>query len=125
MARQLHSYAVMQIPLEIKFRGMSPSPSVEASIHRWVARLEHKFDRIQRCSVMVALPHHHQRHGNHFHIHIELTVPGHHIEVSRDPEHEPGHEDVYVALADAFHAARRQLQDHANIQRGDVKNHVA
>ncbi|MDB4958414.1 MAG: HPF/RaiA family ribosome-associated protein [Myxococcales bacterium] len=104
---------------------MSSSSSVEASIRRWVARLEHNYDRIQRCSVIVEHPHNHHRHGNAFHIRIDLTVPGREIAVSRDPERDPGHEDVYVALADAFRAARRQLQDHARIQRGDTKSHVA
>jgi hypothetical protein len=44
-------------------------------------------------------------------------VPGREIAVSRDPERDPGHENIYVAIADAFRAARRQLQDHVHIQR--------
>jgi ribosome-associated translation inhibitor RaiA len=98
---------------------------MEASIKSWVARLEHSYDRIQRCSVHVEVPHQHQRHGNLFHVRIALTVPGREIAVSREPELDPGHEDVYIAIADAFRAARRQLQDHARIRRGDIKSHVA
>ncbi|MDX1488117.1 MAG: cold shock domain-containing protein, partial [Acidiferrobacterales bacterium] len=33
------------------------------------------------------------------------------------------HEDVYVALRDAFAAARRQLGDYARRRRGDTKVH--
>lgn len=33
------------------------------------------------------------------------------------------HEDIYVAIRDAFDAARRKLQDYARRQRGDVKIH--
>ena len=112
----------MQSPLEITFRGMSPSSSVEGAIQRWVGRLEHDYDRLQRCSVVVEMPHQQHRHGNQFHVHIDLSVPGREIAVSRDPAN-AAHEDVYVALSDAFRAARRQLQDHARIRRGDVKNH--
>jgi len=111
----------MQTPLEITFRGMSTSPSVEATIQRWVERLDRSFPRLQRCAVVVEMPHQHGQQGNRFQIGIELTVPGRTIAVSR----ELGHEDVYVALAEAFRAARRQLQDHARILRGDIKLHVA
>lgn len=111
----------MQKPLEITFRGMSTSPSVEISIQRWVARLERSYPRLQHCTVVVEIPHQHGQQGNRFQIGIELTVPGRTIAVSR----ELGDEDVYVAIADAFRAARRQLQDHARILRGDIKMHVA
>jgi ribosome-associated translation inhibitor RaiA len=33
------------------------------------------------------------------------------------------HEDVYVALRDAFDAAGRQLEDSIRRMRGDVKHH--
>jgi cold shock CspA family protein len=35
------------------------------------------------------------------------------------------HEDVYVAILDAFNAAGRQLEDHIRRLRGDVKAHSA
>ena len=103
---------------------MDPSPTVETSIHEWAERLEHTFARIERCAVVVEMPHRHQRQGNTFHVRIELTVPNHVITASRDPGLDHTHEDVYVAIADAFRAARRQLQNHAHILRGDVKLHA-
>jgi ribosome-associated translation inhibitor RaiA len=33
------------------------------------------------------------------------------------------HEDIYVAVRDAFQAITRQLEDHARRLRGDVKTH--
>jgi ribosome-associated translation inhibitor RaiA len=35
------------------------------------------------------------------------------------------HEDVYVAIRDAFDAMSRQLEDFARKQRGEVKTHTA
>ena len=110
----------MQTPLDLTFRDMTPNPAVEDAIHRWTARLEHLFGRIQRCAVVVEQPHHHHRRGNRFHVHVDLLVPGHEIAV-RGAEHE----SVYVAVADAFRATRRQLHEHARIRRGDVKHHAA
>jgi ribosome-associated translation inhibitor RaiA len=43
-----------------------------------------------------------------FDVHIDMTVPGSEIVVNR-----VANEDVYVAVRDAFDAAKRQLEDHA------------
>lgn len=114
----------MQLPVDITFRGMDPSPSVESAIKRWAERLDHASGKIQRCAVVVDVPHRSQRQGQTFQVRVELTVPDHTIAVSRDPGIDHTHEDVYVAIADAFRAARRQLQAHAEIQRGEVKLHA-
>jgi ribosome-associated translation inhibitor RaiA len=105
----------MQTPLEITFRGMSSSPALETQIHHWVSRLERSCDNVQHCAVVVEMPHQHSEQGNRFVVRIEVTVPGLEIAVSQ----EPGHADAKVAVAEAFRAARRQLQDHAQIRRGD------
>jgi ribosome-associated translation inhibitor RaiA len=106
----------MTSPLELTFHGMTPSAAVEASAERWLSRLQLTYDHIQRCSVVIDLPHKHQRQGRQFQVTIELAVPGREIAVTHAPG--SGHDDVYVALSDAFRAARRQLQDHAQIRRG-------
>jgi len=53
-------------------------------------------------------------------VRIDLTVPGDELVVDRQVD-----EDLYVAIRDAFHAARRRLEDHAHRQRGAVKVHEA
>ncbi|MBS1118216.1 MAG: cold-shock protein DNA-binding protein [Deltaproteobacteria bacterium] len=114
----------MQAPVVVTFRSMDRSPAVEQWIESSVEQLVQSFRAIERCSVVIEIPHRHQRQGQTFHVRIELTVPDRVITVSRDPGLDQAHEDVYVALADAFRAARRQLQDHAHIRRGDVKLHA-
>lgn len=110
----------MQAPLEITFRGIDPSPSVEAIATAWGARLDHLCDRIQRCHVWIDLPHRHHRHGAAFQVKIDLTIPGAEIVVTQ-----AGDDDVYAVLDDAFVAVRRQLHDRLRIRRGDVKHHAA
>ena len=101
----------MQIQTEITFHEIRASEAVEAAIQRWVARLEHLNTRILRCHVVVDQPHKHHRHGREFEIHLVLSVPGEGI-VAR-----VRHEDVYVAVADAFRAARRQLNELLQLRR--------
>ena len=61
--------------------------------------------------------------GGVYHVRVDLTVPGREIVVSRDPAENHAHEDVYVAIRDAFDATRRQLEDHVREIRADVKHH--
>lgn len=78
-----------------------------------------------RCKVTVAAPHKHHSHGNLYHVSIDLHLPGSEIVINRDPGKNHKHEDVYVAIRDAFDAAVRKLQDYVRIRRGDVKRHDA
>lgn len=114
----------MQTPVEITFRSMDPSPAVEKSIRRWADRLDRCYERIERCAVVIELPHRRHRQGKTFSVHIYLTLPDRTIAITRDPGLDQAHEDIHVAIADAFRAARRRLQDHAQLVRGDVKIHA-
>ena len=115
----------MRIPLEITFRHMEASPAAEARIAEKVAKLEQLHDQLVRCHVIVEAPHEHQRQGKLFHVSIDLTMPGGELLVTRGHHHQSqAHEDVYVAIRDAFDAARRRLEDYALTQRGDVKHHA-
>ncbi len=106
----------MAIPTEVTFHELEHSDSVEAAIHRWVARLEHVHDRIVRCAVKVEQPHKSSRHGRAFEVHIVLEWWGENIATSRHR-----HADIYVAIADAFRASRRQLIDQISSRREFVR----
>ena len=109
----------MQVPLVITFRGMAPSAFVDAAVSSWLERLTHICDRIQSCHVWIDLPHRHRR-GLPFQVKLALAVPGTDgIVVQAEGT------DVYVAIADAFLAARRRLQDVARMRRGEVKRPAA
>lgn len=114
----------MQIPLDITFKDVAASDAVEARVRELVGKLERVYDRITRCEVVVELPHRRRRQGRQFHVRVRLTVPGGELVTSRDPGPDEAHEDVYVALRDAFLAVRRQLEDHARKLRRDVKRRV-
>ncbi len=114
----------MQLPIQITFRKMDTSPSVEAHIRERAEALEKFYDRITGCRVVVEQSARRQRKGKLYHIRIDLTVPGREIVVKRDPPEDHAHEDILVAVRDVFDAARRQLEDHARKVRGDVKGHA-
>ena len=137
----------MEIPLQVTFRNMSPSEAIENNIKEKTTKLESFFSRIMSCRVVVEAPHRHHHKGKAYQVRIDLTVPGAELVINRAPQrlsaaksngsalsekelaesHEPSkhaaHEDVYVAVRDAFNAAGRKLQDYARRQSGAMKAH--
>jgi ribosomal subunit interface protein len=111
----------MQIPLEIRFQNIDRSPTVEAAVREAAAKLEQFADTIMSCRVTVEGPHKRHQQGNLFAVHVDVRYAGGEVVASREPSAHHAHEDVYVAVRDAFKAARRQLQDRVRVQRGDVK----
>ena len=115
----------MQQPLQITLRNIPSSEALEADIREKANKLDQFYDHIMSCRVVVELPHAHHHKGKLYHVTIDLTVPGEELVVNRLPHDNHAHEDVYVAVRDAFNAARRKLQNFARKQRGDVKSHEA
>lgn len=109
----------MRTPLQINFRGMETSPALETLIRDKAIKLEQFHPNVTACRVVVDKPHQHKQQGKHFIVSIDLTVPGSSIVANH-----AHHEDVNVALRDAFFAARRQLEEHAMRMRGDGKRRL-
>ncbi|HSK30419.1 MAG TPA: HPF/RaiA family ribosome-associated protein [Candidatus Limnocylindria bacterium] len=137
----------MKIPLKITFRDMEPSKAIEENIRDRAAKLDALYDGTMSCRVIVEAPHRRHHKGKAYVVRIDMTVPGGELVINRAPKrlaaakaarpeelekeltesHKPSkhaaHEDVYVAIRDAFNAAGRKLQDYARRRRGKTKNH--
>lgn len=111
----------MQLPLQVTFKNMDPSPAVEAAVREHAERLDRFHQRITACRVVVEATQKRQHKGKLYGIRIDLTVPGREIAVNRVGPEDQAHEDIYVAIRDAFNAATRRLEDHNRVARGDVK----
>lgn len=130
------------IPTQVTFRGLAHDEALERDVRERVSWLEQFYTGIVRCRVLVEVPHRHRHDGRHFHVRLELTVPGGPpIVVSHAPtlhgrlkdtgddahhkedEIESVHRYAGVAVHEAFDAARRRLEDFAREQRGAVKAH--
>jgi len=115
----------MQVPLQVSFRNMTPSESVEANIRKRTEKLDSFCDNIISFQVVVEAPRKHQQKGGLYHVRLDIRLVGESIQVNREPDLHRAHEDVYVAIRDAFNAARRQLQEHVSRQKVHVKSHAA
>lgn len=113
----------MKAALQIVFRDMSRSDAVEAKIREKAEKLERFCSDIVSCRVVVEPAHRHHYKGNLYHASIDVTVPGAELVANRENHVNHAHEDVYVAVRDAFEAMRRQLEDYERLRRGEVKRH--
>lgn len=105
----------------IVWKGLTPSPALDERIRKELAELDKTYRRITACRVVLETPHKHRRHGRHFAVKIELSVPGKVLNVTRDPDEQTTSSDPYAAVNDAFWAMRRQLEDYIRVRRGLVK----
>ncbi len=111
----------MKVPAQIHHRGFTASAALDERINDELGKLDHFYDRITACRVVVEKPHRH-RHGEHFVVKLECTVPGKVLVVDREPaEGNYSREDPYLAVNEAFDELRRQLHDYVKLLRHDVK----
>jgi cold shock CspA family protein/ribosome-associated translation inhibitor RaiA len=130
----------MTLPIQITFRNTEQSDRIEAKIREEALKLDKFYSPIMSCRVVIEAPEHRRRYGGLHHVRIDLGVPGGELVVKHQPslhssiqeeeektakhlEVDVPHKKVDIAIRDAFRSARRQLQDYARRQRGDVKLH--
>jgi len=131
----------MILPVQVTFRNMDRSATVEGWIREEAAKLDTFYERIVSCRVVVELPNRRRKWGSLYHVRVDLTVPGAELVVKEQPslhssiqqigeekiakhlEVKAPHKDLRQAIDDAFRAAGRRLQDYARRRRGDVKTH--
>ena len=110
----------MQIPIQITFRGMTPSPAIESLIRERGARIERFYDRIIRCHVIVDMPHRHQRKGRQYAVHVDITTPDSEIVVTRAADPDESHQELQTAVRNAFDVATRQLENSVGRRRAHL-----
>jgi len=113
----------MPLDVQIFFHGLDHSPAVEAAVRRRAEELERLSDRLIACRVVLeAVDHRHHQHSR-YRVRIELALAGHVVVADSGPGQHHAHEGIYVAIRDAFEAARRQLQDHKCRLDGQLAQH--
>ena len=109
----------MKQPVEIRFLGLEVSEAVEAKAREKALKLDQFCDDLMSCRVTIELLHKHSQQGQPYGVRIDVTLPGHELTVDRS-----AHEDVYVALRDAFDDMRRQIEEAVRRRRGQRKTHA-
>lgn len=101
----------------IVFRGIDHSPAVEEAIHKRLEKLERYNHQIQSLKVILDSPHNNHHKGKVYHVGVEAFIPNHDIVINHDQHDNHSHEDIYVAIRDAFDAVERRLKSTIGKQR--------
>lgn len=115
----------MKLPLQITFRAMPHSDSLETHVRRRATKLDRIFPRLMSCRVVLEAAHRRHRHGKRYRVSIDLGLPRGEVAVSHAPGDDRNVEDAHAIVDEAFDEAERRLEDWAHRRRGDVKRHPA
>ena len=96
-------------PVQITFRHMESSAAIETLVHECMERVSRHHPKVQSYRVTLEAPHNRHQKGTRFHVRVEVTLPGGPVVVSRDRSDDPGHENAYQTVRDAFDAAEQEL----------------
>lgn len=114
----------MNVSPEIVFDNMEASEAVTARVREKFAKLEKLFGRMTHARCVIEAPHRHHHKGNIYGVKVVIGMPGmDDLVINQSGERDHSHEDIYVAVRDAFDAARRRLQETVDIRAGKVKTH--
>lgn len=116
----------MSLAVQISWEGgLEPSIGLQQRIEAEAAKLERFNDRIQGLRVAVIGRGERHRHGGVYAVRLQFSTPGAgDVVIDRNPPADHAHEDAFVAVRDAFAAARRRLQDRRWREQGQVKTHA-
>lgn len=95
---------------KVVFRGIDHSQAVADAVQKRLDKLERFSDEIQSLRVILESPHNHHHKGKVFHVGVEAVIPNHDIQVNHDQHDKHEHEDIYIAIRDAFNALERQIK---------------
>lgn len=102
---------------QVLFRNIEHSDAVQEAVLKRVEKLERFSDQIQSMRVILESPHNNHHKGKVYHVGVEALIPNHDIVVSHDQHDNHEHEDIYVAIRDAFNALERRLKSVSGKQR--------
>lgn len=117
----------MQKPLQIVFRDIDPSPSLEGAIRRKFDKLEHRYPRLTSARVVVEVPHRGAGSGKTaLALSVEISVPNRApIIVRETEERRDAKGDQGAIVGRAFEAVSRQLDELHAVVSGVPKAHAS
>jgi len=109
----------MRLPLQVTFRDMAPLPSLESEIRLHAAKLERFVPDLLSCHVVVESSGNRHHQGHRYAVKIDVHVPGEEVFAGE----RQAHEEIAIAMREAFDAMTRRLEDYARRRRRQVKHH--
>ena len=95
---------------QIVFHNIEQSTSISDAVNKRISKLQRFCDRILAGRVVLDSPHNNHHKGKVYSVGLEIRTPSKEVRVNQEQHDKHAHEDLYVAIRDAFNAAERQLK---------------
>jgi cold shock CspA family protein/ribosome-associated translation inhibitor RaiA len=114
----------MIIPLEISYRDVEKTDTIDQLIREKAEKLDKICDHITSCRVAVEKPHEHIR-GEKYRVRLDISVPpGQNVVVTREPGNKRKIQNPLPSvIREAFKIAERQLKELNKFRKVDTKVH--
>ena len=95
---------------QIIFRNIDQTGALVDAVEKRINKLERYCDQIITGRVVLDSPHNNHQKGKVYSVGLEIRTPSKEVRVNQEQHDNHAHEDLYVAIRDAFNAAERQLK---------------
>ncbi len=95
---------------QVVFHNIDQSNAVNEAVQKRISKLERYCDQIITGRVVLDSPHNNHHKGKVYSVGLEIHTPSKEVRVNQEQHDNHAHEDLYVAIRDAFNAAERQLK---------------
>ena len=96
--------------IQVVFLNIDQSDALTDAVNKRIEKLERFCSEIIGGRVVLDSPHNNHHKGRVYSVGIEVHTPQLEVRVNQDQHDNHAHEDLYVAIRDAFNAAERQLR---------------
>lgn len=94
----------------VVFHNVEQTEALSQAVQKRIDKLERYCDQIITGRVVLDSPHNNHHKGKVYSVGLEIHTPAKEVRVNQDQHDNHAHEDLYVAIRDAFNAAERQLK---------------
>lgn len=100
----------MSNEFQVVFHNIDQSPALIEKVNTRIQKLQRFSSDIIGGRVVLDSPHNNHHKGKVYSVTLEIHTSGKEVIVRQGQHDKPSHEDIYVAVRDAFNAAERQLK---------------
>ena len=100
----------MSNEFQIVFHNIDQSDAIIDSVNKRIEKLRRFKSDIIGGRVVLDSPHNNHHKGKVYSVTLELHTPSKPVVVTQEQHDNHAHEDLYVAIRDAFNAAERQIK---------------
>ena len=95
---------------QIVFHNIDQSTPISDAVDKRISKLQRFCNTILTGRVVLDSPHNNHYKGKVYSVGLEIHTPHKEIRVNQEQHDNHAHENLYVAIRDAFNAAERQLK---------------